>query len=133
MKKLCFVLCIAFMPNAYAQFGMGSGNSWMVYCERYGEQAATADTMCELYTQGIIEGWHYAYGKGKQDVLDGSVKQLAKTDSLPFCLSESHSTKQHILVVRQYIEERPTLRHFPASFLIGTAMSKAFPCSKENE
>lgn len=115
------------MPIANAQFGIGSGNSWMVFCERYKQGKNAADEMCELYTQGVVEGWIYGYGKAKHDALgaDGA------TSSKPFCLSASHSTEQHVYVIKQYMEKYPSLRHLPAALLIADAMADAFPCTNK--
>ena len=131
LKKLfvIFVCWTVLSPNAYAQFGMWSGSSWMVVCEHYGEKGNIGDNMCKLYTQGVIEGWHYGYGQAKYDALG-----LNGEENTPFfCLSRDHSTKQHVLVIKQFLKEHPPLLNLPASFLIAQAMKKAFPCTEEGK
>lgn len=128
LKKILLVVTLFFiiMADANAEFRMWSGNSWMMYCN---EEAGNSivDSICESYTEGVIEGWHYGYGKGKYDLGGDKVPE----NSLPFCLSANHSTKQHVQVIKKYMERYPELLHMPAAYLIYHAMYKAFPCTQK--
>ena len=62
LKKL-LVLIVAislFLPllDANAQSDVRSGNSWMVFCEKYGTDPVI-DQMCVLYTEGVADGLQY--------------------------------------------------------------------------
>lgn len=126
LKKLLLAVTLSFilMPNANAEkIRMWSGNSWLIPCN---EEAG--NSICESYTEGVIEGWYFGYAQGKYD-LTGD-KALTPESSTPFCLPASGSTKQYVQVVKKYMEAHPEVLHMPAAYLIYRAMYKAFPCTR---
>jgi hypothetical protein len=50
--------------------------------------------------------------------------------NLCFVIPQSATIGQIVAVSRQYIEQNPNTRHFPASGLVAAALAKAFPCER---
>lgn len=120
MKKtisiFLFIICL-FSQTTHAQYSVWSGNSWMKICNIPSYLGTTEtvlrETICESYTQGIIEAWLTSSMLFKQDEL--------------FCINQTHSTKQHILVIQNFMEKNPSKLHNTAALLIFDAMLQAFP------
>lgn len=108
-----FIICVYVQPT-HAQYSIGSGNSWMILCN-----SPYTEDICEYYTQGIIEAWLASFHLFKQ----GKELQVEEL----FCIEKTHSTKQHILVIKNFMEQNPSKLHNSASLLIFDAMFKAFP------
>lgn len=120
MKKIVliisFVICF-FSQIAFAQYSLWSGNSWLEMCSTPSHldtsELVIKETICESYTQGVLETWLLSFKLFKQGEL--------------FCIDKSHSTKQHILVIKNFMEKNPSKLHNTAAILIFDAMFNAFP------
>ncbi|SOD39883.1 Rap1a/Tai family immunity protein [Nitrosovibrio sp. Nv4] len=107
-----------------------SGSGWMNMCGKYGTDEFL-DTMCELYTGGIIEGGIIGYLRERRDM--AADKPLDNNPNAMFyCKTKDQTTKQHILVIKKYIEDHPKFLHMPAVILIIQALSEAFPYPCQN-
>jgi len=101
--------------SSHSQFGYSSGNSWLIICED--------KILCELYTKGVIEGIDIGYGMGSFDSSGGKI-----TQGKPFCLGSSHTTAQHIAVIRNFYRDSPEFLSRTANEGILLAMMAGFPC-----
>lgn len=106
-----------------------SGNGWMSMCGKYGTDEFL-DTMCALYTGGVIEGWMFAHIRAKSDMSAG--KTLDNPYAMFYCKTKDQTTKQHILVIKKYMEDHPKFLHMHAALLIIQALSEAFPYPCQN-
>jgi hypothetical protein len=80
---------------------------------------------CGDTTQGVD---HYAFCTGYVvAVLDSQEAYLAKEKHL-FCIPAEVVSSQLVDVTKQYIENNPSQRHLPATFLVIQAYQAAFPC-----
>jgi hypothetical protein len=77
-------------------------------------------------TSGGVD--HYAFCTGYVlAVLDSQEAYLAKEQHL-FCTPAAVVSSQLVDVTKQYIENNPSQRHLPATFLVIQAYQAAFPC-----
>ncbi len=129
LKKVLdvFIYCILFLyaSNVSAEYGIWSGNSWMIVCEHHGTEK-NASERCEFYTRGAIEELRYGYAKGQYDMYRSEIP-----GALPFCISETHSIERYVKVVKNHIKKHTALLGVPAPQLIYNAMSEAFPCARQ--
>lgn len=115
---LAMVALLWSMPS-HSQFGYWSGNSWLLACD-----SPRADkNLCEVYTQGVIEGLDVGFGMGTFRSSGGKT-----TQAKPFCLSSSHTTAQHVAVIRNFYREHPEKLSRGANEGILIAMMATFPC-----
>ena len=77
-------------------------------------------------TSGGVD--HYAFCTGYVTaVLDSQEAYLAAEQDL-FCVPAGVVSSQLVDVAKQFIENTPSKRHLPATFLVTEAYQTAFPC-----
>lgn len=119
---LTVILIFLSMGNSHAyDFAAGtkSGDNWMAMCGKYG-MYEELDVGCNLYTGGVIEGWMFGY-------VASSMGKSVENFSGMYCRQEQTTTRQHILVIKKYMDDHPQHLHRPAAVLIMRALAEAFP------
>lgn len=105
MKKLLVIL--ALVPTM-AHAGFLTGN------ELYSRMNST-DTSERIYALGYLVG-----------VYDAS-------EAVDHCSSGGVTAGQIRDVVKQYMDNNPSIRHFMADILVRVALGKAWPCAKKGK
>ncbi|MGG7056416.1 Rap1a/Tai family immunity protein [Nitrosomonas sp. ANs5] len=114
-RFILMTFALMWSMSSHSQFGYYSGNSWLIICED--------KSLCERYTQGVIEGILIGYGMGSFHSSGGKI-----TQAKPFCLGNSHTTAQHVAVIRNFYRDSPEYLSSAAMEGILVAMMAGFPC-----
>ena len=122
----CFHTLYSFLDasNVSAEYGIWSGNSWMIVCKHHGTEK-NASERYEFYTLGAIEG-ALRLSQGAACYISQYV-----LGALPFYISETHSIQRYVNLIGNYIKKHTALLHMPASQLRYNAMSEAFLCARQ--
>jgi hypothetical protein len=63
-------------------------------------------------------------------ITDGSNGFIDKVNpAMSFCVPKSVSKGQLASIAYKFLDDYPSLRHYPASFSVKLALAKSFPCS----
>jgi hypothetical protein len=99
-----------------------SGNDFLRVCEPRREHGTFIDGACTGYTNGVIDGYDYAFA-----LIQAQHHEPVKG---AFCPPDEVTRGQQYRAAVKFMQDHPEKSHRIASALIADSMVEAFPCAQ---